>query len=218
MATAVRRAAIAGAALLMLGWARDAASDERALRVIVNVYDYAVVEPWLLLAAEEAAARIFAASGIEIAWRQKCYQPECGTFQPAPQTEVELTVYILTREMTSRWKAATGVMGATPPGSRLAYIFYARVMEFTFMQSKDRATVLGNVIAHEMGHLLLPGERHTHDGMMRASWDNGDLMAAAQGKMHFTERQNARMRARLGRMFRDDLLARGDQSVPPFLP
>jgi hypothetical protein len=38
---------------------------------------------------------------------------------------------------------------------------------------------LGNVIAHEMGHLLLRENRHSHNGIMRANVD-----------LHAIQRQN----------------------------
>jgi hypothetical protein len=35
--------------------------------------------------------------------------------------------------------------------------------------------MLGRVLAHEITHLLLPGEKHSNAGLMRAHWGRDDL-------------------------------------------
>jgi hypothetical protein len=44
---------------------------------------------------------------------------------------------------------------------------------------------LAHVIAHEIGHLLIPGEAHTSRGIMRARWRYSDWVRASNGQLFF---------------------------------
>jgi hypothetical protein len=80
----------------------------------------------------------------------------------------------------------------------VAYAFFDRVAEFASSHKLLAATVLGHVIAHEVGHLLLR-EGHTERGLMRAEWFKRDLELAQTGLLGFTPEQSARIRATLDR-------------------
>jgi hypothetical protein len=57
--------------------------------------------------------------------------------------------------------------------------------------------VLSRVIAHELGHLLMPGEPHSATGVMRSSVNDRDLRLAASDRLLFTAEQAAQIRSRL---------------------
>jgi len=57
--------------------------------------------------------------------------------------------------------------------------------------------VLACAIAHELGHLLMPGGGHSRDGIMRACWNRDDFTRADQSALRFSNEQVALMRARL---------------------
>jgi hypothetical protein len=57
--------------------------------------------------------------------------------------------------------------------------------------------MLGHVIAHELGHLLLPHGGHSVGGVMRAEWDPAQVMSAARGILTFTPDQAGMIRERL---------------------
>jgi hypothetical protein len=54
--------------------------------------------------------------------------------------------------------------------------------------------VLGHVLAHELGHLLLGHEGHQTVGIMRSPWDKQDVNKALQRRLVFTSRQASKMR------------------------
>jgi hypothetical protein len=56
--------------------------------------------------------------------------------------------------------------------------------------------VLGLIIAHEVGHLLL-GRNHSPGGIMRARWGLNDWVLAGQGELVFLPQQAAAMRTKL---------------------
>jgi hypothetical protein len=57
--------------------------------------------------------------------------------------------------------------------------------------------LLGHVMAHEMGHLLLPYGAHSIAGLMRPAWDRSQVRAAAEGLLTFTPDQAALIFERL---------------------
>jgi hypothetical protein len=88
----------------------------------------------------------------------------------------------------------------------VAYVFYDRVQHIaeTYINTSrdcaacdlDNVIVLAHVMAHEIGHLLLP-YGHSATGLMRANWDAGDLHRAVYRQLKFTPEQAALIRARL---------------------
>ena len=55
--------------------------------------------------------------------------------------------------------------------------------------------ILGDVIAHELGHLLLGTNSHSPVGIMCANWDQDYLRLALRGRQLFSPEQSALMRA-----------------------
>lgn len=178
-----------------------AAADEEP-QLTVSIYDYSSADPSTLAHARRSVVAAFAAVGVAVEWGERCARPECLHSQarsvpPAGQV-AELTVYIFAEERTPQHYAKP-VMGAAPIGSYLAYAYFDRVRAFAFERDLFLGTVLGHVIAHEMGHLLLR-EGHTAFGLMRATWTSKDLHAMQQGRLGFTPEQGARIRAEVARL------------------
>ena len=89
------------------------------------------------------------------------------------------------------------------PG-RLVYIFYHGVEEL--VQKQDllgyTARILGLVMAHEIGHWLLPFNSHTDTSIMRADWNfpsKRDFLRATNGKLVFTPKQGELIRSEVRR-------------------
>lgn len=54
--------------------------------------------------------------------------------------------------------------------------------------------ILGHVIAHEIGHLLLPLGAHSAAGIMSPRIDKGDFRKALGGNLLFSQEQSELMR------------------------
>ena len=76
-----------------------------------------------------------------------------------------------------------------------SYFFYNRIAHVSDRNQLDSAALLGAVIAHELGHLLLPAGSHSTRGLMRAGWNRSDVLTA--DGLRFTAEQGVRIRARL---------------------
>ena len=149
--------------------------------------------------AIRTATAIYAAVGVEVGWTYRCFRGCGGQVEAARESSVDaatdLTIFIHPEAMTFT-TFPRSVMGSAPRGSSVVYTFLGRVSEFAFKRNLLVATVLGHVIAHEVGHLLLR-QGHTARGLMREEWFTRDLELARTGRLGFTPEQGARIRAQL---------------------
>jgi hypothetical protein len=57
--------------------------------------------------------------------------------------------------------------------------------------------ILGYVMAHELGHLLLGSNAHSREGIMQAHWESQQLHSVTRGQLLFTPAQAAKMRSKI---------------------
>jgi hypothetical protein len=71
------------------------------------------------------------------------------------------------------------VLGIAPLHSGRAYIFSDRIARLARSAREPFETVLGRVLAHEVGHLVLPAQGHSDNGIMRSSLNYQSKQAPA---------------------------------------
>jgi hypothetical protein len=195
--------------LLTLGLTASAqAGDaEPGLRITLLVRNYAEVPEKTLRQAEKEMTTIFHQLGIDTSWHHIPApsgerRSNSSSTPTVPTPGLQLRIHILSQTMArpleERFANGDHVFGVAPrtednPG-RLVYIFYHRVEELVqkqwLLEYTDR--ILGLVIAHEIGHLLLPSNSHTKTGIMRANWyfpSKVDFLLATSGNLGFTPQQ-----------------------------
>jgi hypothetical protein len=74
-----------------------------------------------------------------------------------------------------------------------AWVFYDHIKEAAVEKGLSLPQILGNVIAHELGHLLLGANSHSMTGLMRARWSWEELIAADRGELNFSNSERARI-------------------------
>jgi hypothetical protein len=79
-------------------------------------------------------------------------------------------------------------LGFAESGTQDATVLYDRVKKFARRYRVNRGVMLGYVIAHELGHLLLPPNSHSVAGVMRGMID---LQLASARHLRFTPEQGA---------------------------
>jgi hypothetical protein len=182
-------------ALVMAGMLLTAngASGEQAepdLRITVRVDDRAGVQGVYLKFAKQRAAEVFAMRGVKLDWIDG---------EDANRLKVVAPYMILiVAEAPARLKAqmetlGADVMGQGAPLAGRAYIYYDRVMKLNPVPPRDVITTLGDVIAHELGHLLLP-PGHSNVGIMRPA-----INMTSRRLETFTEVEATHIRERLRR-------------------
>ena len=167
---------IAGALVfgVLTGRTDAAAESLDSLSVHVLVLDRIGVEADTLRQAQEEARRIFKASGISLAWQLRGQKPPAAPF-------VIKLVIIVSNPIGETDKSPN--MLAIAPGSKeargtVAWLFYHRIVDLGQLLRLGVSQLLGHVMAHEMGHLLLPYGSHAASGIMRAGWDTRQALLA----------------------------------------
>ncbi len=190
--------AVAGACAML----PPVAAADGETQLTISVYDYAGVDRSMLAHAGRVVMATFAAAGVAAEWVERCTPVTCLAQDerkvPPSGYVAELTVSILPDGGTPEVHAEP-VMGSAPRGSFFAYAYFGRIRTFAFERNLFLGTVLGHVIAHEVGHLLLR-EGHASRGIMRAVWTSADLTAMQQDAFGFTADQGERIRTEVTRL------------------
>jgi hypothetical protein len=171
------------------GWEPAAAQTPACFAGQVFLQDDAGVPADLLEQAKHAATRVFALSNIDLQWIGQ------GPYQPC-----SLTVRIVAKPTGA--KNRSGFVVGIAPGTRaargiVAFAFYDRIQLYSAELGLDASQMPGHVMAHELGHLLLPHGAHSTSGVMRGAWDGNQANQAITGLLTFTPAEAALIRERL---------------------
>ena len=155
--------------------------------------------------------RIYKDAGVEVIWSGVTFdssRPDSvpSTGRSGPTFGLVVLPGKAADQLIVNTDALGGAAGTPEHRGRVAYVFYDRVQHIaeTYINTSrdcaecdlDNVIVLAHVMAHEIGHLLLP-YGHSATGLMRANWDAGDLHRAVYRQLKFTPEQAALIRARL---------------------
>jgi hypothetical protein len=155
---------------------------------VVSVFANAKVTTDVLESAKAEATAIFSSMGIELVWRAQ-----------SPARDVDLTIRVIDRPIKGASKSAMGLAVPDQTGSEsFLFAFLNRVEEFARHHDRPVAQMLGHVIAHEMGHLLLPTVAHSNSGIMVAGWEGAQIAQFGRGGLSFTPKQAEDIRRKVG--------------------
>ena len=164
--------------------AHTAAPPQTVRHLTVTVYDYAGVDAKALAIARDVASEVYRRAGIEIEW-----------VEPDGYTDTtRLYVNVLSTDMITPLWISKDTVGFATPGTLAATAIYDRIHVLAHERHVPCGVVLGYVIAHELGHLLLPAHSHSDSGVMMASLN---MEKASERNLRFTNDQAALMLERL---------------------
>ena len=167
----------------------------------VRIYNYADVVDGVLAKALSESERIFRRAGIETHWlgcavpgREVETKPSCK----AKPGATDIQVRILPRKMAQGLMKHHSEFGLafTAAGDGFgsnASIFYQRVEELSERRHTSKSLLLGHLIAHEIGHLLLGSNSHSRSGIMHVPWNRAQVERASLGTLLFTKQEAKRM-------------------------
>lgn len=141
-------------------------------RIHVVVYNYADVPVPVLKEAKSLVAAIYHEAGVQLTWHDAATSH--GQFvrvDDATNAVLDaggLIVNLVTPAMDTQRRTVPGVLGFAVPGGRVAWILASRVQRVSRTSSWSMAQLLGVVMAHEIGHLVLPKPSHSQGGLMSA--------------------------------------------------
>jgi hypothetical protein len=183
------------------------------LAITVRVYDYTQASPTILARAELEAGRIFGEAGLNLVWLDCTPGPTLISPNPCHEAieDEDVRVRILLAPVRNGLQDSAFGFAIAPA---LATVYYETALGFARYDERgfEAPIVLGCVMAHEIGHLLLGSNGHSFSGIMRARWNRGDIQEALMGAMHFTPKQATLMQAEVHRR---TTLTATPQTPPP---
>ncbi|MCP5119026.1 MAG: hypothetical protein GY953_50120 [bacterium] len=188
---------LVGALLAVPGPAQD-------LEIQVNVFNYAGVPEKRLTAAKETAGRVLASAGLATNWVDFPVtlkeMKACERCQSMPKA-TDLTVKLLPDSMVRSWPndrrhLAYSILERGRFGN-LAGVYLDRVARVASRERASLELVLGHVMAHEIGHLLLGPDSHSRRGVMRFPVNRDYLRLAAKRQLRFAPSQVREIRQQI---------------------
>jgi hypothetical protein len=192
----------AGVLVGVLAFCACAAAERREdPAMVVRIHDYARAEPAALERAQHLVAELYASIGVRIEWVETVrWRDRCG--RSARDGGQDVTVIVLNRRMSERTTPADGALGYAAIGERapgrIAYVIFDRVDSAATDADWALGDLLSVVIAHEIGHLLLPPGSHSAEGLMRPGWNVADLRRTDRRTLTFTPHQAELIREAVG--------------------
>ena len=148
--------------------------QQQRLGFTLAVCDLTGLAPEILATARQHAVRIVRSAGVAVTWLDLDSRAKCSI----PNTASRHFVVVILPKAPSGW-TSPDAMGLAPGRTGLhprAYVFYNYVqiavdlLEPGSRRNSGLGILLGHVIAHELGHLLIPGDAHSLTGIMSTQW------------------------------------------------
>ena len=163
----------------------------------VSVCNLDNVRESVVASAKAETEAVYRSAGVGIVWR------DCGEFSSLASQALE--PWFVIRLRTDKPPRTVGplsldVMGrAFVPDTGAGYMadaYYQAIQALAGRYQGDAGVLLGFVMAHELGHLLL-GPGHAADGVMRSAWSRREMQALRQRWLTFSKREAPRIRREL---------------------
>ncbi len=193
-------AKLATLALCFTAWCYGAfaAQANGTIPLTVRIYNYAGVPAGVLSHAEKETDRVFAQTGIQLSWASCAVSDR--DFANAPASFVACSrasdAPIIKIQSQPNGARRAGPVAGVALEDRVA-IWYNQVREISADHGISSDVLLGHVMAHELGHVLLGDNSHSSEGIMIAAFRDKELRRAQKGTLLFTAQQGARVRAKL---------------------
>jgi len=168
--------------------------------ITIRIHNYAQVESNVLLSAERTTDDILREAGVAAVWLE-CSAGSIPAEEPACETPMgptDLMLNLLPRSMSERFHLRIDAFGVALEDAERglgsnAWIFCDLVKEAATQRQLTQSVLLGTVIAHELGHLLLSTNSHSAFGLMRANWSGKELSAVEHRAMYFSSSESKRI-------------------------
>jgi len=205
LANSVPRTAWLALILVIFAASAEAApAISAAESITVRLYDYASINRTVLAASTQVASGLLANAGVGSRWEQCRTSEQGANLSPSCADRADSSVLqlrIQTERQAKRLELKVGQFGYALPTADghgvIAGVFLGKVSRVARAQGLDVPVLLGHIMAHELGHLLLGSCRHGFEGIMRPSWTNRDLMKTQAGGLRFTSAEASRMQAQV---------------------
>ena len=173
-------------------------TPQDAIRLKVSVFNDAQVPLSVLQSAESRAQAVFGQAGISLTWL------DCGTpghwHTELGCLDVAFPNHLSVRLVTGKQIGSHDIFGQSflneHGEGNYANVYVTPLSSAKALEVIREGDLLGCIVVHELGHLLLGKNSHSTEGLMRAKWEVWELREAARGNLLFTKSESERMRVR----------------------
>ena len=171
--------------------------------VAVRVYDASTGRGKMRAAAIRTAASITADAGLVIDWTdcsRGSQASACNGLRGPDDLVVRISPVAANGSpglvIRDQMRAPLGFSVVDPVvgAGAIAMVFLDRILPLASRTGTDPGRLLGRVIAHEIGHLLLGTTAHSPSGLMREVWTDHELTRNRPEDWVFTGREPLRRR------------------------
>ena len=209
----IKTALLAASILLGPAWEGAHAEEPSARRLTLRTYNYAGILPEVLARAERRADRLFEQVGLETRWLHCPTSPGQIAENPAcraPIGSADFILNLLPLSMSKKYGLKRSVFGFARPtaygsGGDWVSLFVSRVTDLARHGSisgsheEVEALILGHMLAHEVGHLLLGPRSHSPRGVMSFPWNKRTLTLMERNLLRFSRDEENRIQLELAR-------------------
>ncbi|MEO8131152.1 MAG: hypothetical protein ABI822_28900, partial [Bryobacteraceae bacterium] len=157
------------------------------------------VAPWDLRLAEERASGIFRHAKVTINWELIPKGDAQGQQRSEPWNPADLHLRLWTRAAIGSNTFSDWTLGfCLSKEQSTAVVLADEIQRRAEADSSNPGDLLGLVMAHEIGHLLLPSPVHSDEGIMQARVPTG-LSDRRRMLLAFSRQQAALFRSEVGR-------------------
>lgn len=176
---------------LVLTGGSSSAADRGMLTVVLHVTDLAGADQGDFARARAEAQRIFDDTGVRLLWVDIAEGPGSHACEGLNLFVSFLSPYLI--QQRTKQGSGESVLGSASPSTGHSFIYSARVSELAPRRRIDEGVLLGRVVAHEVGHLLLGGRDHSRAGLMTVGMETDPTGL----QVLFTSKETRAIRARL---------------------
>jgi hypothetical protein len=162
--------------------------------ITIRVFNVAGTPADEMLRAQQEADAIFARPNVRLFWldctldaERQPADPTCNAVRGASVLNLRLAP----ERMAPKQGLPKGLFGFSMMSTTNVYV--DRVSEIADGRKYRQPIVLGAIIAHELGHLLLGIGSHSKAGLMSLPWGPKALTAADQGTLGFSKRETKQL-------------------------
>lgn len=172
------------------------------LVILIRTYDAFGVPLHNLDEARRTADATLGPAGLEATWTSCPSTPVIGLQSPRC-LDLPATGEVMIRIVSGRdgWHTEDTLgyafVDTKEKRGALATLYAPRIAALADQAGIDRGTLLGRVMAHEVGHLLLGTSDHRPRGLMRARWTLDELRQGIERDWRFSRLDAKEMRLRV---------------------
>jgi hypothetical protein len=178
--------------------AAGTSSEVSVVRLTVSVFNDAGASPSVMSQARNRATLILRRAGISLVWLA-CRTP--GN-PPTNSTCSDLSFpqHLSVRLVSTAGRPSEDTFGQTFQNAagegNYALVYFNILAASSVIESVHAGDLVGLVIAHELGHLLLGRDSHSATGLMAPVWQASEVRMASKGILFFNNDQQDRIRLR----------------------